>query len=158
MYIWSGKRKNGTFEIGGGGGMKTFLSKSISVFSERCRNLLEAVKTQSHPKNLFSLQSYMHYSISAKCLKLKSANFTFWLLTKYSIKFFWIRKVFSYVYRSFWIRFLHQKIFPVKFGIFKYVFSLKNYIDFRIFAEPKFRFHRKKIIFSSKDAEWSIYI
>ena len=137
---------------------KFFLSKSPVFFKKRCRIELEAVKNQSDPKNLFSLQSYMHYSISAECLKPKSANFTFWLLTKYYIKFFWIRKLFSYVFRSFWIRFWHQKIFPVEFEILKYIFSLKNCIDFRIFAEPKFRFHRKFFLFLPKDAEWSIYM
>ena len=111
---------------------------------------MEAVKNQSDQKNLFSLQSYMHYSISAECLKPKSVNFTFWLLTKYSIKFFWIRKQFSYVYLPFRIFFKKLEFFPVKFEIFKYIFSLKNCIDFIIFAEPKFRFHRKFFCFYQK--------
>ena len=44
----------------------------------------------------------------------------------------------------------HQKCFPVKPEILKYIFSLKNYLDFIIFAELKFKFHRKKCYVLSK--------
>ena len=121
-----------------------FFSKSPADKLKRCRIQLEDYENPSVLKYIFSLPRYIDSSISAECLKARSVNFKFLLLIKYSETFFGILKLFSYVYRSFCIRFFHQKCFPVKPEILKYIFSLKNYLDFIIFAELKFKFHRKK--------------
>ena len=109
-----------------------FFSKSPADRLKRCRIDLEDYENPSVLKYIFSLSRYIDSSISAKCLKAKSSNFAFYLIIKDSKKFFGIRKLFSYVCRSFYFRFFRQKIYSVKSEIFKYIFSLKNFIDFII--------------------------
>ena len=65
-------------------------------------------KTTENPsvlKYIFLLPRYIDSSISAECLKVKSVIFAFWLLIIDSEKCFGIWKLFSYVFRSFCIRF-----------------------------------------------------
>ena len=119
---------------------KIHFSKSPADRLKRCRIELEDYENPSVLKYIFSLPRCIDSGISAEC----SVNFKFLHLIKYSETFFGILKLFSYLYRSFCIRFFHPKCFPVKPEILKYIFSLKNYLDFMIFAELKFKFHRKK--------------
>ena len=88
-----------------------FFSKSPADRLKRCRIKLEDYENPSVLKYIFSLPRYIDSSISAECLKARSVNFKFLHLIKYSETFFGILKLFSYVYRSFCIRFFIRNVF-----------------------------------------------
>ena len=89
----------------------TFFSKSPADRLKWCRIKLEDYENPSVLKYIFSLPRYIDYSISAECVKAKYVNFAFWLLIKDSEKCFGIWKLFSYVFRSFCIRFFIRNCF-----------------------------------------------